>query len=126
MRGAFINDDDYSYYLTSHDYWYGGISFSKARANYTYTRSFYKIDELLSYIGGLIALALSVLTFFLPYTELCYELPLCKQIFQTKDGEPLDISFNFLSYLLYGAYSILTYFCSCFQVQEYELYKKCS
>ena len=49
---------------------YATIIFMKSKAKFEHERSYYKLDELFSYVGGLIAMTVALFIFFLPYTEL--------------------------------------------------------
>ena len=58
----------YTYARQVKNNWFAAFELRKSKTTYTYNRSFYKIDELISYIGGLVALSVSIFIWFLPYT----------------------------------------------------------
>ncbi len=50
------------------------IYFRKAPAIYTFTRSFQKLDDTLSYIGGLFGIIVLFFLFFSIYDKFAYEI----------------------------------------------------
>lgn len=89
------------------------FNFYKSTKSLTVIRSFGKIDSLLSYIGGLFSLVLSVISFlFASYSSHCYELAVAEASFSLdKNGRKYrEKDFTFLTYLKFTLYE----WFSCF------------
>lgn len=52
----------------------------------TYDRSFNKIDNYFSYVGGLIGTILGVMIVMNSYSEKAYGISIASQLFHTDDG----------------------------------------
>ena len=114
-RGVLVDSDAKSFqydkvqtsqpYLTS--------VFRKSATSYHFRRSFNKIDETISYAGGLIGVLVGIFFIMHPYTEISFEISLANRLFCDKDGQPLRQSMNFLKYLAYGVYSVLNWLGYC-------------
>ena len=75
-----------------------------------------KIDEILSYAGGLFAITISFFAFFmLSFNEYRYEIMVSEGAFNyNDDGKKLkEDDFNFMSYLKYSIYDWINLFCCC-------------
>ena len=67
----------------------------------TYTRSFSKVDEFFSYVGGLIGTIIGFIFIMENYNEKSYEISIAHNIFTTNDSTEIPYnSFNFLSFIL--------------------------
>jgi hypothetical protein len=79
----------------------------KSAKSTTYLRSFYKLDEFFSYVGGLVGTILGFMFIVANFTNMSYELDLSQKLYHYKDGQPNEFdSFSLLTYGLYLAYSI--------------------
>ena len=68
----------------------------------SYHRSFNKIDEFFSYIGGLIGTILGFMLFMNNFSLMSFELDIAQRFFQYKKDENNDFSsFNIFSYFGY-------------------------
>lgn len=69
-------------------------------------RNFEKIDDTLSYIGGLFSTILSCLILVGKYNETSYELEIAKNLYHYDKNEPIQAEkfnfFIFLGYLIYA------------------------
>jgi hypothetical protein len=98
----------------------------KSETKITYIRSFNKIDELFSYVGGLIGTILGFMLFMNNFTLMSFELDIAQHFFKYKDDEDSDFSkfniFTYFGYLFYKAGS----FCGlCKRWKEMEKKVKC-
>ena len=74
-------------------------------------RSFRKVDDMLSYAGGLFGLIMGFLAFlFSSYSEYCYELYVAESTFK-HDPDFKESSFGFFSYIGYQFWEFLGNFC---------------
>ena len=82
----------------------------------------------MSYAGGLIGVIIGVFFVMSPYTELCFELSLGKQLYTGKDRQPLRHSMNFLKYVGYELYSLVACCCAsyCCKVEHFDELGACS
>ena len=64
---------------------YVAINFQKSPDMATYTRTFQKIDDFLSYVGGLVGIIFGFIFILNSYSELCFELSLANVLFQHAD-----------------------------------------
>ena len=72
-------------------------------------RSFRKIDDSLSYVGGLFSILLSLLLIMNKYNEYSYEIEMAKNLFHYDKNEPLKSDqFNFIVFLGFIFYFFLT------------------
>jgi hypothetical protein len=62
----------------------------------TYTRSFNKLDDYLSYIGGLIGSALVIFFVLNTYSERCYLIDIASNILENYDSQISLKKFNFI------------------------------
>lgn len=80
---------------------YAEVSFSKAATYPVYTRSFSKVDDYLSYVGGLVSTVILLFFVFSAYSALAYCLEIASSAFVISPGKPVSAnSFNFLHFLL--------------------------
>ena len=81
--------------------------FMKSSSTSTYKRSFNKIDEFFSYVGGLIGTILGFMLFMSHFSLMAFELDLSQRLFKKKDGTRMDFSdFNVCTYFAYLAYRV--------------------
>jgi hypothetical protein len=73
-----------------------------------FTRNYIKLDDTLSYIGGLFGFLMILFVFLKVYTEYSYEIDMGDRLYHHSHKEPLDSSkFNFFSFLTYLLYNLL-------------------
>jgi hypothetical protein len=83
----------------------------KSPITVTITRSFKKIDETLSYIGGLFSFLLIFLFFVNKYNEYAFDIELTRHSYYCEKNEPFDGNFfNFLRFFPFVVYRILDMF----------------
>lgn len=71
-------------------------------------RSFVKLQDLFSNLGGLFGFAMFFFLFMQFYTEAAFEIEMADHLFYYKTEEPLNSgTFNFFYFLVYGIYKIL-------------------
>ena len=77
-------------------------------------RKFGKLDDELSYVGGLLGLVAVFLGFFmLSFNEYRYEL-FVGETFRFSDGNKVkEEDFNFFTYIKYSIYDWVKLFCCC-------------
>lgn len=63
------------------------IEFKKSSKTVTYNRSFNKLDNYFSYVGGLIGTILALVFIIGKYTEVAYEVSLSKKLFLNNDKQ---------------------------------------
>ena len=89
---------------------YASFYLMKSASKTTYSRSFNKLDQLYSYVGGLIGTILGVMLFMGNFTLMSFELDISKRLMKYKD-ENIDFSdFNLISFILYQIYRAGKYF----------------
>jgi hypothetical protein len=98
----------------------------KGAANYQYGRSFQKIDETLSYIGGLFGTLAIFLMFLNTYSKYCYELDFGDRIFQQKGGGSFGSqNFNFIVFIGYLFFLLLDKFGITLNWKTMRRYHQC-
>lgn len=65
---------------------YAEITFSKSSTTTTYTRSFAKIDDYFSYIGGLIGSSLVIFFMLKSYSERCFLIDIASVILENDNS----------------------------------------
>lgn len=92
---------------------YASFYLLKSTSKTTYYRSFNKIDQLFSYIGGLIGTILGFMLFMNNFTLMSFELDLSKRLMKYKQHENIDFSgFNLFSYIGFLIYKLGRFFGS--------------
>jgi hypothetical protein len=87
------------------------LNLRKSPITVSISRSFKKIDETLSYIGGLFSFLLIFLLFVIKYNEYSFDLELTKQCYYCDKNEPFDSNFfNFLRFIPFVIYRFLEKF----------------
>jgi hypothetical protein len=71
---------DTQYYLKTASTVNAEILFKKAVQTTTYTRSFNRIDDYFSYVGGLVGTIIGLFFIMGPYTEKAFEVSLAKKV----------------------------------------------
>lgn len=105
---------------------YVNIVFQKGPNSITYTRSFQKIDDFLSYVGGLIGLVFALIFIMNSYSESCFEISIGSHLFTIDRETPVDsASFNFLTYVCYMVFKICRFFGCCARFQMMDAYLRC-
>ena len=79
--GGMLNGVARTYNLSPLEQRFAVFVLQKSPSKYKYERHFHKLDETLSYAGGLIGVVVGLFFIMSPYTELCYELSLANQLF---------------------------------------------
>ena len=75
------------------------LLFTKSSRKSTYERSFNKVDEYFSYVGGLIGTIIGFIFIMEFYTEMAYEVSIAKKIMVDNNHEEISSkSFNILYY----------------------------
>lgn len=75
------------------------ITFLKSSTSTIYTRSFNKIDDYFSYVGGLVGTVLLFFFILSGYSEKSYVIEIASQVFKPADGADKPPSFHFLHYI---------------------------
>jgi hypothetical protein len=90
---------------------YAQISYTKAATFPVYSRSFSKVDDFFSYIGGLVSIILVLFFFVGTYSAQSLILEMASKTFLLEPGEAVPAaSFNFLYYISTGIKDLLTRF----------------
>jgi hypothetical protein len=91
---------------------YAQISFTKAATFPVYTRSFSKVDDYLSYVGGLVSTVLLLFFILSAYSSFSYLLEIASKNLQVTAGRRVSAgSVNFLHYLLVWVKDLLSGCC---------------
>lgn len=77
---------------------YAQVVLSKASTSTIYTRSFNKLDQYLSYVGGLISSSLVVFFLLNIYSEKCYIVEIAAETYALTEDSSTP-SFNFLYFI---------------------------
>lgn len=86
---------------------YASFFFMKSAKSTTYLRSFNKLDNFFSYVGGLVGTILGLMFVVANFTSMAYELELSERICRYTEDKLNDFAnFNLLSYFLFVIYSI--------------------
>jgi hypothetical protein len=86
---------------------YMKVYLRKSPITLSISRSFKKVDETLSYIGGLFSFLLLFLFFVKIYNEYSFEIELTRHSYYCSENEPFDGNFfNFLRFFPYMIYKI--------------------
>lgn len=86
----------------------------KSSLQTTFSRSFNKIDQFFSYVGGLVGTILGLMLFMGNFTSMAYALDLAHRLFKYKDDDSANFKdFSLLSYLSYTPYKIAKFFNFC-------------
>lgn len=118
---------------------YVQFHFRKSDQKISIKREFRKIDDLLSYIGGLFGIIAFIFGYLMTnYSQCCFELEMCNKVFKDEEKEEekgsesssegnepkdeedavieeieeeKDINFNFITFLRYLLYQVLITIC---------------
>lgn len=102
------------------------INFQKSPDVVTHERSFQKVDDFLSYVGGMVGIIFGFVFVLSSYSELCFELSLANVIFRyPEEQKEQRQSFNFLVYMCYLGYRICKFFGCCLKFQMMKGYEEC-
>ncbi len=86
-------------------------------------RSFRKVDDTLSYIGGLFSAIVTVLFIMKKYNEISYEMEIAKNLYHYDRNVPLKSDdFNFLIFLGYLIYAFFETICIKLPWKRMEVY----
>ena len=92
---------------------YAGLSIYKSTKTITYQRTIGKIDEILSYVGGLFGLIFTGIAFFVgSYSEMKYQIYVAEPILRVDEsGRRIrQQDFGFMTYVCYAIYDWLDTF----------------
>ena len=77
----------------------------------TYHRKFNKLDDYLSYVGGLVGTIIGLLFIMRPYTERAYEVSLAKKVLLDNDNKGIESnSFNMGYFIIMQVKRLLNFF----------------
>lgn len=79
---------------------YVQIMFTKSSTSTIFTRSFNKIDDYFSYVGGLVGTVLLFFFILSGYSEKSYVIEIASQVFKPSNDSDKSPSFHFLYYLI--------------------------
>ena len=86
---------------------YASFLFFKASSKTIYERTFNKVDEFFSYVGGLIGTILGLMLFMSNFSLMSFELDIAQRYFKYSHEDKMDAScfniFSYFSYLFYKA-----------------------
>ena len=98
----------------------------KSSTTTVYKRSFNKIDELFSYVGGLIGTILGFMLFMGNFTLMAFELDISAKFFKRGEDDNEDLSsFNIFSYFKYLLFKFGSFFGYCKNWKEMNNKIKC-
>ena len=106
---------------------YATINFNKASMRVKYTRSFNKVDDFFSYVGGLIGTILGFIFILNVYAESAFGVSMASQLFQDEGGDKISSNdFHFGYWVSVSLYRLLE-FCGCCVINwpKTETYSKC-
>ena len=83
----------------------------KSSASTTYVRSFNKVDQFFSYVGGLVGTILGFMLFMSNFTSMAFTLDLSQSLFTYNDKDNTGFkSFSLLTYIGYLFYKFGVFF----------------
>lgn len=83
----------------------------KSSASTTYIRSFNKVDQFFSYVGGLVGTILGFMLFMGNFTSMAFTLDLSQSLFNYTDNDTNNFkNFNLLTYIGYIFYKLGAFF----------------
>ena len=98
----------------------------KGAANFNFERNFQKLDQTLSYIGGLFGTLALLLMFLNLYSKYCYELDFGDRIFKQNNGGSFGShNFNFIVFLGYLFFVFMTKFGVVLNWDSMKKYHQC-
>ena len=105
---------------------YSRIYFRKSAELYSVERGFQKIDETLSYIGGLFGITIILFAFLSIYSKFTYEIEFGDRIFkQDSKCSYGSEHFNFIVYMGYAVFYILKLFGVTLNWKSMKKYYEC-
>lgn len=72
LQGGIVQDNAQILSASMTDNYYSGITFQKSSNHYTYTRTFTKFDDVVSYVGGLFGAIIGVMFMMNHYTKTAF------------------------------------------------------
>jgi hypothetical protein len=91
-----------------------GFFLMKSSASITYKRSFNKVDQLFSYVGGLVGTILGFMLFMNKFSLMAFELDMAQRSFRYREDEDSDFSdFNIFTYFGFIFFKVASYFNLC-------------
>jgi len=91
------------------------MSFKKSTVTTKYIRTFQKLDEFLSYVGGLIGTVMGLIFIVSSYNQLCYLISLSNKLFDyDRETKIKSGDFNFVYYIAFVGYKVAKVF-GCFK-----------
>lgn len=73
--------------------------FTKSSTSTIFTRSFNKVDDYFSYVGGLVGTVLLFFFILSGYSEKSYVIDIASEVFKPSDNSDKPPPFHFLNYL---------------------------
>lgn len=104
---------------------YAQFLFVKASNYRVYTRSFNKVDDFFSYVGGLISVLIVVFFFVECYSAANYMIEMARKTFQMEASKPVPSSFNFFYFVAARIKDYLAYLPRKFQWKKVDEFRKC-
>lgn len=87
---------------------FANINFKKSSLSLNIERQYTKLDNTLSYIGGLFGFIIIFFVFMKIYTEYCYEIEMGDRLYYYDKQDPLDSDkFNFFTFIGYIFYELI-------------------
>lgn len=104
---------------------YAQFRFIKASNYRIYTRSFNKVDDFFSYVGGLISVIIVFFFFVGCYSAANYMIEMAGKTFQMENNKPVPSTFNFFYFIAACIKDILSYLPRKFQWKKVDEFRKC-
>jgi hypothetical protein len=90
---------------------YVTFNLMKSGTSTTYIRSFNKVDQFFSYVGGLVGTILGFMLFMGNFTSMAFTLDLSQSLFNYTDNDTNNFkNFNLLTYIGYIFYKLGAFF----------------
>lgn len=113
-------------YEVASDNRYAAFLVLKSSVQKTYTRSFNKVDQFFSYVGGLVGTILGLMLFMGNFTSMAFALDLSQMLFKYKEDEDANFkSFNLFTYIGLIPYKIGKCFKQCKNWKEMRKRENC-
>lgn len=103
------------------------VSFQKSPVARTFQRSFKKVDEFFSYVGGIIGTIIGIIFFLNIFAEKGYSVSVASQLFVSEEGESISSSGFHIGYMpMMILRSVLSFFGCCpGKWKKTDFYQKC-
>ena len=105
---------------------YFKFNWRKAANKAQITRTFQKLDQTLSYIGGLFGTIVLLLIFLKFYSKYSYELDIGEKIFKSNNGGSFGAeNFNFIVFIGYSVFNMVSKFGIILNWKTMKKFHKC-